>query len=280
MPEILTLNEIKEFINTNRSQLDKDSTVILTQGNHFSFLKFVSFLNLEGVYDWEVENGDFLKGKHGDVMSFWGESYGTFVVGESSDNKARNHEDFFYNFVFDGLNSVPDNLKDFIKEINQSQGDDSPDKNVLISAIMKDHRVGTGIRIYEPDDITLNYNDSYGHKKTVSPTTPMLAIECELGLKQKFNPDKSKPRNESIIIKFEDFINESKESDDIYHKSLKDDYWKDISEKFPDYNHPDSDDHKKAVSYILSNMRKKYKDKVDWVKVEKDIKNSISDGIS
>jgi hypothetical protein len=82
-----------------------------------------------------------------------------------------------------------------------------------------------------------------------------------------------------MIKKFKEFVNESKESDELYHKSLKDDYWKDISDKFPDYNHPDSDDFKKAVAYILDNMKKKYKNE-NWDKIEKEIKDSISGGIT
>lgn len=204
MSDILTLKEIKNFIDANRSQLDKDSTVILTHKNNFSFVKFASFLNLDGDFDWRMDNGELLEGVHGDVMTLWSEANGTFVEGERSDNIARTHDRFFGNFMFDGTDSVPKNLQGFEYEIDKSQGDDSPDKKVLISAIMDGHCLATGIRIYT-NDITFNYSDSYGHKVSISPSKSILAIECDLGLKQEFNPNKGKTNESRNIKNFNDF---------------------------------------------------------------------------
>ena len=61
---------------------------------------------------------------------------------------------------------------------------------------------------------------------------------------------------------YENYIVEkiSDESEKVYQESLKDGYWKDISEKFPDYNNPHSEDCEKAVNYIFKNIKEKYPD--------------------
>ena len=66
---------------------------------------------------------------------------------------------------------------------------------------------------------------------------------------------------------------------DVYNKSLRDKYWTEISSKFPNYNDPNDLDCEKAVNFIFSNMKKKYKDE-DWNKIEKEIKSNIKDGIT
>ncbi len=69
------------------------------------------------------------------------------------------------------------------------------------------------------------------------------------------------------------------ENHDVYQNSLEDEYWKNIGDKFPDYNNPDSEDHKNATEYIYSEMKKKYADE-DWDQISKSIKSSIAAGIS
>lgn len=69
------------------------------------------------------------------------------------------------------------------------------------------------------------------------------------------------------------------ETHDVYRKSEGDDYWVKISKKFPDYNDPNSEDCKKAVDYVYSNMKKKYPDE-KWNEIEKEIKDSIHGGIT
>lgn len=68
--------------------------------------------------------------------------------------------------------------------------------------------------------------------------------------------------------------------DELYHSTLKDDYWKFGGiDKFPEYNYPGSKDHNKVVNQILSGMKKKYPDK-DWSKIGSKMKDKISAGIS
>lgn len=81
-----------------------------------------------------------------------------------------------------------------------------------------------------------------------------------------------------MILKSWKKFNE-KSNYDVYNNSLDDDYWVKISKKFPEYNDPNSDDCKKAVEYVYSNMKKKYPDE-DWNKIEKGIKDSIHAGIT
>jgi protein-tyrosine phosphatase len=80
-------------------------------------------------------------------------------------------------------------------------------------------------------------------------------------------------------MKINKIINEEIEklADDIYKNSLDDSYWKEISTKFPDYNCPDSTDHKKAVEFILNKMKVKNPE-LNSNTIEKLIKNKISDG--
>ena len=55
-------------------------------------------------------------------------------------------------------------------------------------------------------------------------------------------------------------------------------YWKEISDKFPNYN-SNSDDTKKATDFILKSMMKKYPE-YDWSSIENEIRDSIKAGIS
>ena len=65
---------------------------------------------------------------------------------------------------------------------------------------------------------------------------------------------------------------------DIYQKSLKDEYWREISKKFSNYNNSNTEDYKKAIEFIYNNIKNKYKD-FD-IKFEKELKDSIAAGIS
>ena len=78
--------------------------------------------------------------------------------------------------------------------------------------------------------------------------------------------------SESLEELFED-------ADNFYHSTLDDEYWKDIGDKFPGYNSPDSPDCGKAVSHILSGMKKKYPGK-NWKKMEPELKTKIHSGIT
>lgn len=67
--------------------------------------------------------------------------------------------------------------------------------------------------------------------------------------------------------------------DELYISSLEDSYWKEISDKFPNYNVPDSEDNTKAVNHVLKGMKNKYSDK-DWSKMEDKMRSKISGGIT
>ena len=68
--------------------------------------------------------------------------------------------------------------------------------------------------------------------------------------------------------------------DKLYHKSLKDKYWKGIDKKFPNYNSPHSQDNKNAVNFVLGKMVAKYHDEIDWDKVGDKMYNKIKDGLT
>jgi hypothetical protein len=76
----------------------------------------------------------------------------------------------------------------------------------------------------------------------------------------------------SVVKLFED-------ADEIYQLSLKDEYWEELSNKFPNYNKPDSIDNKKAIDFILRNMKNKYPDK-DWENIEEPMRKKIRAGIT
>lgn len=81
------------------------------------------------------------------------------------------------------------------------------------------------------------------------------------------------------IPTFDDFqINESPEGDAIYDATLEDNYWKEISDKFPDYNNPGSHDHADAVEWILNKMKEEYEN-IEWEKYEDEIRSKIKDGL-
>ncbi len=70
-----------------------------------------------------------------------------------------------------------------------------------------------------------------------------------------------------------------KEIDDLYQKSLGDEYWKDISTLYPNYNNINSPDCYNAVIYIFSKMKQKYIS-YNWRLIGNDMKKKILDGIT
>lgn len=82
-----------------------------------------------------------------------------------------------------------------------------------------------------------------------------------------------------LIPTFDEFVYESTEGDEIYQNSLDDEYWKEISIKFPNYNNPGSYDHPNAVEWILNKMKDEY-DNIEWDKYEDEIRNKIKDGLT
>jgi hypothetical protein len=79
--------------------------------------------------------------------------------------------------------------------------------------------------------------------------------------------------------KFDNFLFESVEGNELFYDSLNDSYWKEISDKFPNYNSINTEDHLNAVEYILTKMKEDY-DNVEWEGLESEIRNKIKDAIS
>jgi hypothetical protein len=80
---------------------------------------------------------------------------------------------------------------------------------------------------------------------------------------------------------YESFILEKvdDEADMVYQDSLKDEYWKEISDKFPKYNDPNSDDCDKAVNYIFKNMKEKHTN-YNWKTISDKVKEKIHGGLT
>jgi hypothetical protein len=88
--------------------------------------------------------------------------------------------------------------------------------------------------------------------------------------------DVCKEEIERLGKEFKSKIVKESKDDDFYHSTLDDDYWKEICEKFPNYNNPDDPDCDKAVDYIFTEMKKKYPDE----DISEDIKKEIHGGIT
>lgn len=67
-------------------------------------------------------------------------------------------------------------------------------------------------------------------------------------------------------------------TDVFYQSTLDDEYWKEISDKFPNYNTEESDT-QKAVDYIIASMKKKYPDE-NWNIIEKAMRSKVHGGIT
>ena len=200
--EMLTVGQVKEFINQHRSELHKDSTVIvINEKDEFAFTKHLSYLNMTGAYDWILPDGELLEGGYGDVLTIWPESSGEIIYGEIGDVNHSGHDDFFQNFMFDGSDGVPDNLEQFEKDFEKMQ---TKDDAVVSSIIGREspYRLATGIRVL-PLDVLLKYHDSYGHEKSKSSNHPLLAIDCTVMIKQEFNANRLKEG--AFVKKYEDF---------------------------------------------------------------------------
>ena len=78
---------------------------------------------------------------------------------------------------------------------------------------------------------------------------------------------------------FGTFLYEIEECDDVYYDSLNDNYWKEISSKFPDYSFITTQDHLDAVEFILGKMKEEYQD-LEWTGLESEMRNKIKDAIS
>jgi len=205
MENVITIAELKQFIETNRSKLNRDSTLLMTKGDSFGFIKHQSYLNLTGFYDWVLENGEKIEGGYGDALAIWVEpNAGKIVFGEVAKDVARTHEDFFRNFMFDGYESVPRNLQRFEQELNRM----TENEDAIVTGLLDDHTENPfglieSVKIVEPDNVKLLYKDSYGHEKEKSPKYPMLILKMGESFTQEIKPK----ANESYkhIKKYNDF---------------------------------------------------------------------------
>lgn len=66
----------------------------------------------------------------------------------------------------------------------------------------------------------------------------------------------------------------------VYQGSLDEPFWKEISDKFPGYNDTNSDDHKKAVDWLYSEIRAWWGDDEELDSIEQELRDKISDGIT
>ena len=73
-----------------------------------------------------------------------------------------------------------------------------------------------------------------------------------------------------VVKLFEDI------NDDFYQSTLDDEYFKEISKKFPNYNSSQSEE---AADYIVKEMKKKYPDQ-DWNNIESDMRSKVHGGIT
>jgi len=67
--------------------------------------------------------------------------------------------------------------------------------------------------------------------------------------------------------------------DEIYKTSLKDNYWKGLDKKFPNYNTPNSEDNDNAIRYIMRKIVTKYHDDINWDIAGDKMINKLKDGI-
>ena len=83
-----------------------------------------------------------------------------------------------------------------------------------------------------------------------------------------------------MILNFSEFILQESNLnvDNFYQKTLKDDYWKNMSELYPNYNSVDSTDNQNAVDYIFKCMKNKYKN-INLDSIEDELKTKIKDGM-
>jgi hypothetical protein len=76
----------------------------------------------------------------------------------------------------------------------------------------------------------------------------------------------------SVVKLFED-------TDELYQSSLNDEYWNEISNIFPNYNNPESEDNEKAIDFIIKKMKNKYPNN-NWEKIENTMRKKINAGIT
>lgn len=85
----------------------------------------------------------------------------------------------------------------------------------------------------------------------------------------KFDPPGLNP---AVVKLFEDI------NGDFYQSTLDDEYWKEISKLFPNYNGVAADTDK-AVNHIIKGMKNKYPDQ-DWNNIEQDMRDKVHGGLT
>lgn len=84
---------------------------------------------------------------------------------------------------------------------------------------------------------------------------------------------------ESLYVKMSKILTEQTDAEKVYELSLDDLYWKEATEKYPNYNDPSEPDCGKAVDYILLGMKQRYDD-FNWNEISNEVRDKIHAGIT
>ncbi len=101
---------------------------------------------------------------------------------------------------------------------------------------------------------------------------------CEEEIERLGKEFKSKSVKENNNYEEEE-EDDSADIDRIYKASLDDEYWKNISVKFPKYNDPGSDDNIRAIKYVYRHMKETYPNE-KWNSIRNEMEDKISGGIT
>ena len=81
---------------------------------------------------------------------------------------------------------------------------------------------------------------------------------------------------ENYVPLYEEHLSGKADAETVYQNSLKDDYWKELSAKFPDHNGKQA---AAAADYVLGEMKKKHA-AARWDLIEADVRRKIFDGLT
>lgn len=107
--------------------------------------------------------------------------------------------------------------------------------------------------------------------------------EMESKMRARRDPDsiEEKVARELVAVARLLAFHAEKEADKVYKKSLKRPYWKEVSEKFPDYNSGDDTDD--AVKWIRNQIADDFKgdhSEEDWTLIEAELTSMIHGGLT
>jgi hypothetical protein len=184
---MFTIEKLLNFLDNNKLPKNTIFISLDKETNSFGFINHLSYLNIEGAYDWIKPEGDKLTGKHGDYVSTI-ENY----KGKISDRKVDRISN--YNNMTGGTNGIAVlNYTNLRKELDRME----PKSDAQITT-WHPFSIVNGIEIL-PKTVCLEYHDPYGHKVELHVEDPIVAFIKGDKLKQEV-------KNESYIIKYNDFI--------------------------------------------------------------------------